>query len=211
MRLYEYIASMYCTIERLDTLTLDTLDSAKRTAVCSKFNNKTVNTEYCTELLPSIFNANIIVYLSDYSVHQLILLYGYYMYVQQRRMKYTFNTIGGGSGSSNSSTSTMITTKDSENNSSTAIEIGSLAVSYLKKSTLLFFQRGIWLVSASIFGTIGSAIYPGWGTMAGLSIGETIGCNISDLLIPVDVPYIDSSNENAKKDVDSNNYVKKLL
>jgi hypothetical protein len=185
MRLYEYIASLYTTIETLDHLTLDTMDCAKRTG--TKYNNKTTNVEYCKEMLPAVFNANIIVYFADYSVHQVILLYGYYMYVQTRR------------NSMYRSSSSM--TKDSINNSGTAIEIGSIAVSYLKKSTLLLFQRGVWLVSASVFGSIGSSILPGWGTMAGIGIGETIGANVTDLLIPVDVPQSDGTISNNDNDL----------
>ena len=176
MRLYEYIASKNVTEDTLDKLTLDTIDCAKRTAReqgtgSGSSNSLQSTTEYTKTMFESCFNANIIAYLADYSIHQLILLYGYYLYVQHKR-----------------STSRKTTLQDSENNSSAAIEGGSIALSFLRKSTLLIVQRAICLTTAAAGGAVGSAILPGLGTMAGFNVGDALAINITEQFVQTDAP-----------------------
>ena len=154
MRLYEHFASKIVSEERLDKLTLDTFDASKRLAPVSKDGITRDMTLVC-------WHANLISFLAEYSVNQVILAFGYYKYVQEQRRK-----IKSGGDDSEST--------DGE------IHAGSLMLSFMKKSTLLALSRGINLAFASIGGGVGSSLWPGWGTLAGTNFGESIGSTLTD-------------------------------
>lgn len=154
MRLYEHIASKIVDEERLDKLTLDTFDAAKRLAPVSKDGITRDMTQVC-------WHANMISFLADFSVNQVLLAFGYYKYTQEQRRKLKSG------GDDNDST-------DSE------IHAGPLMLSFMRKSTLLALSRGISLAFASIGGGIGSSLWPGWGTLAGTNFGDSIGSTLLD-------------------------------
>ena len=81
MRVYEHVAAKYVTEETLDTLTIDTFECAKRTAKTEE-GGKLFNS-----MLTTCWRANAISFLADYSVHQLILAYGYYIYIMEKRRR----------------------------------------------------------------------------------------------------------------------------
>lgn len=180
MRLYEYIASTYVNEKTLDKLTLDTSDCARRTV-------REVGPSNGTEIVQSMFtsclHANFISYLADYSVHQVILLYGYYIYVQKQR-----SNIRNRRQDSTDGGSTAI--NDTSNNTGIAIVNGSIVLSFCKKSILLLIQRSFGLVTSSCFGAIGSyvlGVRPGFGTMCGLNLGDTIANTVTESLLS-DIP-----------------------
>jgi hypothetical protein len=164
MRLYEYIASKLVTEETLDKLTLDTSMCAKSLAVSS-----TNGVEYVGTMFSSCWNANMISYLADYSVHQMILLYGYYLYIQQQQRKRKVQ-----------SQQQKPLISDSANNSSSAIEKGSIALSCLKSSVLLMMNRTLCLTMSSLGSACGSFVYPGIGTLIGFNVGDTLAINFAD-------------------------------
>lgn len=162
IRLYEYVASKVANEVTLDKLTLDTSDFSKRAA------RSTPDTfDYLFTMFGSCWNANMISYLADYSVHQMILLYGYYLYIEQQHIKKIRNQLNP-------------TISDSANNSSYAIEKGSIALSCLKNSIMLAMNRTLCLTSSSLGGAIGSLIYPGYGTLFGINIGDALAINLAD-------------------------------
>ena len=80
MRIYEAIADKMFDERMMDKLTLDTYSSTLRRAkVGQKISSR--------ELMSECWYSNFICYLADYSVHQVILLYGYYVFVQEQRRK----------------------------------------------------------------------------------------------------------------------------
>jgi hypothetical protein len=151
MRLYEHIASQYVTEEVLDKLTTDTFECAKRTA----------KTEDGGRLFKSMFTAcwkaNTISFLADYSVHQLILGYGYYIYIKEkrRRIKHAIS-------------------KPDE------LNLGSVALSFIRKSSLLVVSRGVSLYFSSLGGALGTTVWPGWGTLAGTNLGDSLSLSLID-------------------------------
>ena len=151
MRLYEHIASKIFDEEKLDRLTMDTFEAAKRSARAGKEG-------IGREMLQVCWEANMISFLADYSVHQVILAFGYYAYIQKQRRKI----------------------KNGEDDSVSGIHGGSVALSFLKKSTLLALSRGISLGFASIGGALGSTIWPGWGTLAGTNFGESLSLTMME-------------------------------
>src|SRR3569623_3727854 len=74
MRLYEHLASKFVDKLMLDKLTMDTFDSAKRSARQGK-----TGRELATDVFATCWKANLISYLADFSVHEVILLFGYYV------------------------------------------------------------------------------------------------------------------------------------
>ena len=155
MRLYEHIASKIYTEEKVDKLTMDTFEAAKRGSARTGKSK-----ELGSEMLRVCWNANIISFLADYSVHQVILAYAYYAYIREQRRK-----IKNGGG---------------DNDSESTIHGGSVALSFVRKSTLLALSRGVCLGFASLGGALGSTVWPGWGTLAGSNIGDTIGFSLME-------------------------------
>uniref|UniRef100_A0A7S3DRU9 Uncharacterized protein n=2 Tax=Entomoneis paludosa TaxID=265537 RepID=A0A7S3DRU9_9STRA len=153
MRLYEHLASRNVSTSELDKLTLDPFSSAKR-------RQKQGETPTFMESTRESWNANLIAYLADYSLHQIILAAGYYVYVRDRQRK-------------------MHTNRDS-NSEDSELHTGSLALSFMKKSTLLGISRFVCLSFASIGGGIGNIFYPGWGYMFGFNMGDGFGATVLD-------------------------------
>lgn len=151
MRLYEHVASKYVTEETLDTLTIDTFECAKRTAKTDE------GSKLFTSMLTTCWKANTISFLADYSVHQLILAYGYYIYIKEKRRRIKQGT-----------------------SSAEDLKMGSLTLSFIHKSSLLAFSRGVSLCFSSVGGAVGTTFWPGWGTLAGTNLGDSISLSLVD-------------------------------
>jgi hypothetical protein len=150
MRFYEFLASKRVTEETLDKLTLDTFAASRRTAKVKS------GSELAGEMLHCCWKANMISFLADYSVHQVILAFGYYTYIKEQRRR--LKSKGDGQ----------------------SIQAGPLALSFLKRSTLLAFSRTVGLGFASLGGALGSVVWPGWGTLAGTNLGDSLALNMTD-------------------------------
>ena len=159
MRLYEYIASQFLSEDTLDKLTLDTFQGAKRSAREGK-----KDLELGREMVGACWNANLIAFLADYSVHQVILLFGYYTYVRERRRR---NRL----------------LRSSDEGEDSEIESGPLVLSVFRKSTLLAITRGVGLGFSAVGGAIGSMILPGWGTLIGTNLGDGLATTLTDDMI----------------------------
>ena len=149
MRVYEHVAAKYVTEETLDTLTIDTFECAKRTAKTEE-GGKLFNS-----MLTTCWRANAISFLADYSVHQLILAYGYYIYIMEKRRRI-------------------------KQGNTDDLKIGSLTLSFIYKSSLLAFSRGVSLSFSSLGGAIGTSLWPGWGTLAGTNLGDSFSLSLID-------------------------------
>jgi hypothetical protein len=149
MRIYEHVASKYVADETLDTLTIDTFECAKRTA-------KTEDRgKLFTSMFATCWKANTISFLADYSVHQLILAYGYYVYIKEKRRRI-------------------------KQGNTDDLKMGSLTLSFIQKSSLLAFSRGVSLCFSSVGGAIGTTFWPGWGTLAGTNLGDSLSLSLTD-------------------------------
>lgn len=158
MRLYEHLASKFVTEVTLDKLTMDTFSGAKRSAAQGK-----EGYQMGREMLSTCWNANLISYLADYSIHQMILLFGYYMYVRDQRNKRRRQI------------------EPSETDEHTdEMENGPLVLSIIRNSTLLAMSRGIGLSFAAAGGAVGSMLVPGWGTLIGTNLGDGFAVTLTE-------------------------------
>lgn len=82
MRVYESLAAKFYDDVVVDALTIDTYSSTLRREKMGKQLSTRENFSEC-------FYSNFIAYLADYSVHQIILTFGYAVYIrdQRRRLK----------------------------------------------------------------------------------------------------------------------------
>ena len=160
MRLYEYIAEKFVDEVTLDKLTMDTFDSAKRS---SRQGRSGANLG--REMLGTCWRANFIAYLADYSVHQMILVFGYYVYIRESRQ---------------ARKNRRIKEESEEDDDKDMKENGPLILSFVRKSTLLALSRGVGLAFASVGGAIGSTITPGWGTLVGTNLGDGFAITLTD-------------------------------
>jgi len=158
MRFYEHIASKLVDQVTLDRLTIDTFASAKRSAEAGK-----EGVELARDVFQTGWRANLISYLADYTVHEFILLFGYWVYLEQTRRQR--EKLG-----------------DNED-SNHGIHGGSIGLSILKNSILLSFSRGIGLFCSSFGGALGAMITPGWGSLAGANLGDGIAIALSEEII----------------------------
>lgn len=145
-RLYEGIADVvFDNNEILDKLTLDVFKSGKRTSKAHAQEPGQVTKSMFTTCLW----ANAILYLADFSVHEILLTVGYYRMKRSRRVQ-------------------------QREEKEEQVDTTSLA----KKSASLAVSRTIGWVAASAGGAVGTVLYPGWGTLLGVNMGDSVVASI---------------------------------
>lgn len=148
MRTYEHLAAMRYDLVVMNKLTMDPFSAARNLTASEK---KESSSTVAKEMFHTTFWANLIAYMADYSVHQAILCYGYYVYVRRKREKEQAADVGDGK--------------------SSVVE-GYILTSMLRKSTQLFVSRAFALFCSAIGGGVGTVWWPGWGTLLLSNVGE---------------------------------------
>jgi len=151
MRFYEYVASKVVSEVTLDKLATDTFRAAKREP------NRSFSKHMETNLW-----ANSISFLADCSIYQFLLMYGYYMYYEGKKKKRL-----------------QLLLQYSDNNQYEQ-DSGGIALSIILKSTKLSVSRSIALVAASAGGAAGTMILPGWGTLFGTQLGDSLVSSLTE-------------------------------
>jgi hypothetical protein len=160
MRLYEAAASRFVDETLLDRLTMDTFEASRRFSAAENKSGR----ELASAVFSTCWRANLISYLADYSVHQVILLFGYYAYVRdQRRQRLLKHAV--------------------EDEDERALQAGTLLLSAIKNSTLLALSRSVGLLFSSLGGAVGSLFAPAWGSLAGAQLGDALALAASDEFI----------------------------
>ena len=182
MRLYEYIASQTMSLVQVDKLTLDPFASATR-------RTKRGEVATPTQVAQECWHANLIAYLADYSVHQIILGFGYYVYIrdhhqqqqERRRRKQSSQPQQEQQQSSSTSSSTPTSSDQEQDDDENDLHAGSLALSLMKKSIVLGLSRLVCLFFASVGGAVGSVLIPGrWGVLLGINMGDSVGAQMTE-------------------------------
>jgi hypothetical protein len=153
MRCYEFIAEKLLDEFTLDRLTIDPFETALRLSKRSRTKG-----ELSREMYTTCLWANIVAFLADYSVHQVILAYTYYQYYQAKRKR--------------------------KKAGDTSDDLAPLMLSYLTKSTSLIVSRGFGLFASAVGGAWGTSFYPGWGTIVGSQFCDGVVTSIFDELQP---------------------------
>jgi len=148
MRFYEKMAEKVYDDVHMDRLTMDTYSASLKISAKSDSKLQKIHS-----MSHTAFWANLIAFMADYSVHQAILFYGYYIYMKDRRKKRSSEEEGFN---------------------------GALATSMLKKSTQLAISRGFGLLCTSIGGGVGTVVWPGWGAILFGNLGDSLGSVILD-------------------------------
>jgi len=173
MRLYEHLAEKFVDIVAMDRLTMDTFESAKRSHDQAGKEGR----ELAKDVFQTNLKANFIAYLSDYTVHQFILVFTYYVYMQdQRKQRKKEEELEG------------VKKEGAEDDE--VVHGGSLALSFLKHSVLLGISRGIGLLFSSIGAGIGAMVTPGWGSLAGANLGDGLAMAVSEEVVSPNGPAL---------------------
>jgi len=153
MRTYELLASRKYDDVVLDKLTMDPFHASKKTASASSDKSAVAK-----EMFHTTFWANTIAFMADYSVHQIILCYGYYAYVRRKREE-----------------------RKSQQSQEEAIVVdAAVLTSMLRKSTQLFVSRVFGLTCSAIGGAVGTLWWPGWGAVLLSNMGEGAASVVMD-------------------------------
>ena len=159
MRFYEHIASKLVDKITLDALTIDTFKTAKR--IDAKESNRS---EVGKQMFSVCGSGNLIAVLADYSVHQLILGYGYYRFICERQRRRQ---------------SRLEAAKRSED-ANDEEEENKDNHPFFKQSASLIASRSLGLFFTACGGAAGSMIMPGWGTILGSNLGDSLGAMVSE-------------------------------
>jgi hypothetical protein len=155
MRSYEYLASLRYDRVAMDQLTMDPFVASK------KMGETTTSTTHKTTIVKEMFHttfwAYFISYMADYSVHQIIICYGYYVYIRRKREQ-------------------AKTPKEKD----AVIYDAAIWTSMLRKSTQLMVSRAFGLICSATGGAIGTLWWPGWGCILLSNMGEAAGSAIMD-------------------------------
>jgi hypothetical protein len=174
MRLYENMASRVVDIVTLDRLTTDTFEAARRFSTQEHKSGR----ELASAVYSTGWRASLIAYCADYTVHQAILLFGYYAYVRDqkrlRRLKHDLGDVD----------------EEESDEDERALRAGTLILSGVKNSTLLALSRAVGLLLSSIGGAVGSLVAPAWGSLAGSQLGDALAMAVSDEFIGPGQPLL---------------------
>lgn len=118
-----------------------------------------------TDVFHTCWRANLLTYLADFSVHEVILLFGYYAYVRdQRRLRRKQQQVS----------------PDDEEEDDRVVSPAIFIYTVVKSSTLLAISRAMGLVLSSLGGALGSFVAPAWGSLAGANLGDGLAMALSE-------------------------------
>jgi len=148
MRCYEWVAEQLVDEIKLDRLTLDSFYESKRVA-----QREHTPSQHRRDMTNVGLWSSGIMYLADYSVHQVIIGYVTYTFYQRKRRELR-----------------------EQNSARDDISLeGGVLLSFLKQSSTLLLSRSASWYCSSVGGAYGSVMIPGWGVFIGSSIGDSIG------------------------------------
>ncbi len=166
----------------MDKLTRDPFQASKRTSqilhkqehapgkVISSSDGKETSTN--RELVKRMFStciwANIIPFLAELSVQQGVLIYGYVVYYLDKQRRRRRRELAEEERNNNDAN------EDEDETDEEDVDTSAYALSLVFRSSRLSIARSMSWISASAGGAVGSAIYPGWGTVFGIQVGDAV-------------------------------------
>lgn len=169
----------------MDKLTRDPFQASLRTSqllhnqehapgkvISSNGTETSTSRELTKRMFSTCLWANIIPFLAELTVQQGVLIYGYGVYyvAKQKRIRKKREMADQGS---NEEVKEIQCTKEDEKDENEVNE-SAYALSLMFRSSRLSIARTMSWIAASGGGALGSVIYPGWGTVFGIQIGDTV-------------------------------------
>ena len=212
MRGYEKIISYFADKQLMDKLTKDSFKSAIRKSKRIESGERKAE-GYAREMFDTCLYSNAISFLADHTIQQVVLAYGYYIFIKREKMLNYLRRdedqleMFSASGSTSveddlfidpdysddilddkdiekKNTFGLDENKDGGNskdlNRYNSDQVGGILLSFLYKSSQLLVTRMIGLFMASVGGSFGSLVKPGWGTLCGIQLGDACGSALLD-------------------------------
>jgi hypothetical protein len=187
----------------MDNLTRDTFQASRRTSqivhnsehspgkVISSYDGCETSTsrEVIRRMFTTCLWANVIPFLAELTVQQGVLIYGYGVYymAKQKKKERRRRRIKQGEeeeedakttldGKCNDNTTSQGEAQESTNEEDDGEDVGesAYALAFIFRSCRLSIARSMSWISASAGGALGCALYPGWGTVFGIQIGDAV-------------------------------------
>lgn len=165
----------------MDKLTRDTFQASKRTsqllhnqehAPGKVISSDGIETSTSRELARQMFStciwANIIPFLAELTVQQGVLIYGYGVHYVARQMRKKNRE------RNNEECNKINDDDDDRKDDDNDVSESAYALSLMFRSSRLSIARYMSWISASAGGAIGSVIWPGWGTIFGIQVGDAV-------------------------------------
>jgi len=166
------------SIDVMDKLTRDPYQASLRTSqilhnqehspgkvISSDGKETSTSSELYKQMYTTCLWANMIPFLAELTVQHGILLYGYGMYYMEKKNRRREREMRKRDGDEQCI--------DNEQEETDPVDETAYALSLLFRSSHLTFSRGVSWIAASVGGAVGSVIYPGWGAVFGIQIGDT--------------------------------------
>ena len=170
----------------MDNLTRDPFQASLRTsqllhnqehAPGKVISSNGTETSTSRELAKCMFStclwANIIPFLAELTVQQGVLIYGYGVYYVAKQKRIKKKQEMADHGSNEEEVKEIQCTEEDEKDENDVNE-SAYALSLMFRSSRLSISRTMSWIAASGGGALGSVIYPGWGTVFGIQIGDTV-------------------------------------
>ena len=167
----------------MDKLTRDTFQASKRTSQLlhnqehspgKVISSDGIETSTSRELARQMFStciwANIIPFLAELTVQQGVLIYGYGVHYVARQMRKKNRERNNQECNKINDDDDDDDRKDDDND----VSESAYALSLMFRSSRLSIARYMSWISASAGGAIGSVIWPGWGTIFGIQVGDAV-------------------------------------
>jgi hypothetical protein len=139
----------------------------------TKGTETSTNRELAKRMFTTCIWANIIPFLAELTVQQSVLIYGYGMYYMAKHKRKKRREDDAGKVVVGESAVDECNEEDKHDDT-------AYALSLFFKSCHLSVSKGASWIVASAGGAVGSVLLPGWGTVFGIQVGDTVAGAIFD-------------------------------
>jgi hypothetical protein len=167
------------SVEVMDKLTRDPFLASLRTSqllhsqehssgkvLSSDGKERSTSSELYGRMFTTCLWANIIPFLAELTVQHGVLLYGYGLYYMEKKKKRKERELTNINGAEKCE-------EDEQDEEMESFDETAYALSILYRSSHLTVSRVVCWIAASVGGAVGSVIYPGWGAVFGIQIGDS--------------------------------------
>lgn len=187
-------------VDVMDRLTRDPFQASLRTAqilrnrerspgvvVSCEGTETSTRRELARRMFSTCLWANVIPFLAELTLQQLVLIYGYgaYYAAKKKRMSERGGSTDGERGESDAPVSLRCEQGGdvggkTQSEQDEAASKSAYALALMFRSSRLTIARSMSWIAASAGGAMGSVAYPGWGTVLGIQLGDALVGGLTD-------------------------------